>query len=348
VPGVEEGDFNLGYYSKLEKMRADENTIYSLLNKDGDLVEGTDNISKVVYDFYKELYTKELECWHTQNEFLSNVEKKLSEEEKEILDKDFTATELQSAMVDLKKNKSPGCDGLTKEFYDFFWDELCPLYVECLKEVEDTLSLTESQKLGLIRTSYKKNGRIHIENYRPITLLNVDLKIITRALAKRMAKVLPKLINDNQRCIPGRKIGKNMHIVQDLIDKINNDNGKGAFIFVDQEKAFDRISHAFILKTLQAFGFGENFIKWVRIIYADTKSQVKINGFLTPSFSIQRGVRQGCPLSALLYVLCSEVLAIAIRKNKSIVGYKYGSEEHKLSQYADDMTVVIVTGCISS
>ena len=158
-----------------------------------------------------------------------------------------------------------------------------------------------------------------------------------------MAGVLPKLVHDNQRCVPGRKITKNIHIVQDLIDVINKSNGKGALIFLDQEKAFDRISHTFIMKTLRAFGFGERFINWVKIVYSDTRSQVKINGFLTPSFAIERGVRQGCPLSALLYVLCAEVLGIAIRSNKNIHGFKYGNNEHKISQYADDMNAVVTT-----
>ena len=120
--------------------------------------------------------------------------------------------------------------------------------------------------------------------------------------------------------------------------------GKAAFIFLDQEKAFDRMSHQFIFKTLRTFGFGENFIKWVKIVYTNTKSAVKVNGFLTSEFSIERGVRQGCPLSALLYVLCAEVLAIEIRSNKQIVGYKYGiGKEQKISQYADDTNIVITT-----
>ena len=140
----------------------------------------------------------------------------LSEEERNKLDEEFTAEELGMSMKDLKKNKSPGSDGLTKEFYDFFWDMLCPFYMDCIKEIDEKLELTDSQKKGLIRISYKKNGRIYIENYRPITLLNVDLKIITRTLAKRMTTVLPKLIHENQRCIPGRKITKNIHILNTL------------------------------------------------------------------------------------------------------------------------------------
>ena len=289
------------------------------------------------------MYSKELEDTDAQDFFLQGVEKKLTEEDRRKLDDDFTKEEFQEALHELKKDKSPGCDGLTKEFYDFFWEKLQDVYLECIKEVEEVGELSELQKVGLIRISYKKNGRIHIGNYRPITLLNVDLKVLTRALAKRMMTVLPYLIHDNQTCVPGRKITKNIHIVQDLIDHINNIKGKGAFFFLDQEKAFDRISHSFMLKTLKAFGFGPGFMNWVRIVYTDTKSAVKVNGFLTPEFSIQRGVRQGCPLSALLYVLCAEVLGIAIRANSEIEGFKFNGKEHKLSQYADDMTVYIRT-----
>ena len=79
------------------------------------------------------------------------------------------------------------------------------------------------------------------------------------------------------------------------------------------------------------------------MIYNDTSSAVKVNGYITPSFSIERGVRQGCPLSSMLYVLCAEVLAIEIRTNEKIVGYKYnnGKDEHKITQYADDNAVCV-------
>ena len=108
-----------------------------------------------------------------------------------------------------------------------------------------------------------------------------------------------------------------------------------------EEKAFDRMSHTFIIKVLRKFGFGERFVRWVQILYTDITSAVKVNGYLTKEFPIKRGVRQGCPLSALIYVLCAEVLGIEIRKNEQIVGYKYNrnKNEHKLTQYADDKVV---------
>ena len=117
-------------------------------------------------------------------------------------------------------------------------------------------------------------------------------------------------------------------------------------IFLDQEKAFDRMSHNFIFKTLEKFGFGVNFINWAKTICKGTKSFVKVNGYETYEFDIERGVRQGCPLSAFLYVLAIEVLSTNIRKNKNIKGYKYKLKnltylEHKLAQYADDLKVCV-------
>ena len=117
----------------------------------------------------------------------------------------------------------------------------------------------------------------------------------------------------------------------------------GALIFLDQEKAFDRVDHGFLFKTLKAFGLGPNFINWVKVLYKDIQSMVKVNGSLTKPINITRGVRQGCPLSALLYILVAEVCGIAIRANKNIVGFKYGSYEHKILQYADDTTICVTT-----
>ena len=88
------------------------------MNSEGNIVEGTEKISDLIYNFYENLYTKEFECENTQNQFLKEVTVKLNEEEREILDKYFTIDELKDSMDDLKKNKSPWSDGLTKEFYD--------------------------------------------------------------------------------------------------------------------------------------------------------------------------------------------------------------------------------------
>ena len=96
--------------------------------------------------------------------------------------------------------------------------------------------------------------------------------------------MMSKLININQTCLPGRKIENNIHTIQNLIDHINNTDGELAVIFLDQEKAFDRMSHSFLLKTLKRFNFGEKFICWVKILLTNIKSFIKVNGFETFEF----------------------------------------------------------------
>ena len=286
---------------------------------------------------------KEPEVEHYQDEFLGKIDTFLSTEDREYLDKPITKAEIESSLKSIKKDKTPGPDGLTAEFLCFFWDELGDFYIEVLNEIFQDGELAVSQQKGLIKITYKKNGRQFLKNYRPITLLNTDLKLITKTLAKRLAKVLGNIIHENQKCVPGRNITENIHLTQDLIETILEENSSAACIFLDQEKAFDRMSHNFLFKTLNKFGFGENFIKWIRIFYKNVTSKVKVNGYVTEEIEIQRGLRQGCPLSALLYVICLEVLITNIRKNNMIKGFCLGNKEHKVSSYADDMNVVVTT-----
>ena len=110
---------------------------------------------------------------------------------------------------------------------------------------------------------------------------------------------------------------------------------------MDQEKAFDRVNHKFLFKVMESFGIGDNFVGWVRKIYSNATSVLGINGFFSEKIPLQRGVRQGCPLSALLYVLVIEVLAIQLRSNPNIVGFTIGGEKIVSVHYMDDTTIII-------
>ena len=195
---------------------------------------------------------------------------------------------------------------------------------------------------SVIKIIYKKTGEIFLlTNYRPISLINVDLKILTKALANRLKYILPSIIHVTQTAVYGRKIDQTVHLIRDLIDLANKDDEQAAFIFLDQEKAFDRVNHNFLYKTMRSFGIGEQFISWVRTIYSNASLILNINGFLSKRIPMNRGVRQGCPLSALLYVLVIEVLAIQLRVNPNIVGFKIGGEKIVSTHYVDDATIVI-------
>ena len=139
----------------------------------------------------------------------------------------------------------------------------------------------------------------------------------------------------------GRRIDYTVHLIRDIMDLINKDDSEGALIFLDQEKAFDRVEHEFLFKTMQAFGFGNGFIDCIRILYSNATTKIKVNGHLTNAIPLTRGLRQGCPLSPSLYVLIVEIFALQLRTNPNIVGFKVGGDKIVSMHYADDATIVI-------
>ena len=184
-----------------------------------------------------------------------------------------------------------------------------------------------------------------LKNWRPISLLNLDYKIATKALSNRLRKVLPLILSEDQTCgVPGRSIFENLFLLRDTIDYAQEKQLSAAVISLDQEKAFDRVNHAFLQRVLTKFNFGPSFRKWIGVVYTDITSVVINNGWLSSPFSLQRGVRQGCPLSPLLYCLVVETLGQAIRCDSSIQGIQIpGSQnkQSKVSQYADDTTLIL-------
>ena len=113
-------------------------------------------------------------------------------------------------------------------------------------------------------------------------------------------------------------------MIKDLVDLINKDDSEAALIFLDQEKAFDRVEHDFLFKTMAAFGFGSNFIDWIRVVYANASTKVKVNGHYTNPIFLKRGLRQRCPLSPSLCVLIIEIFALQLKTNPNIIGFKIG------------------------
>ena len=112
-------------------------------------------------------------------------------------------------------------------------------------------------------------------------------------------------------------------------------------LFIDFKKAFDTLDWNFLFKTLEVLNFGPQIVRWINTFYNDCSSCVMNNGYASWFFKLQRGVRQGCPLSGALFVLCAEILANAIRQDKTISGIKIFDREFKISQYADDTTVFV-------
>ena len=272
--------------------------------------------------------------------FFSIQSAKLNNEDKMLCEGLITVAECTTALNEMNLNKSPGSDGITVEFYKQFWDILKEHFVKSINYSFNNQSLTELQKQGLISLIPKPGKDLEqLSNWRPISLLNIDYKIATKSIANRMKKIISKIISQSQSgFIKGRYIGENIRLIQEVIDHLNMSNTDGLLLFVDFEKAFDSIDHTFIIKCLEHFNFGQDLIHWVRLFYTDIKGIISNNGYLSDSFLIQRGVRQGCPLSSFLFLICIETLSNYIDHCQEIEGIMIENNHIKQTLFADDAT----------
>ena len=268
---------------------------------------------------------------------------KLKDIEKDLCDKPITIEEISKALKELPNNKTPGSDGLTTEFYKFFWAKIKTTVHKGIIYAFNNSGLSIEQKRGILSIIPKKDKDTrYLNNWRPLTLLNTDYKILTKLLAMRLQKVLPSLISPDQTgYLKGRYIGENIRTIYDVIDYTKINNIPGMMVLIDFEKAFDSISWPFLFKTLEAFNFGEFFRKWINIIYSKPECCITNNGFASSFFTITRGIRQGCPISALLFILVVEIMSLHIKQNQNIVGIPVGDHCIKVSQLADDTTLFL-------
>lgn len=152
----------------------------------------------------------------------------------------------------MKQNKSPGNDGIPVEFYKMFWKHLKTYFYNALIHSLEEGELSTTQKCSILSLIYKKGALEKIENYRPISLTNIDYKIIACVFAKRLQKVMDNIINENQTgYIKGRFIGNNSRLILDILEYCENNNKDGILLFVDFQKAFDSVEWNFLFKTLQ-------------------------------------------------------------------------------------------------
>jgi ribonuclease HI len=189
----------------------------------------------------------------------------------------------------------------------------------------------------------KKNDRSEIANYRPITLLNTDYKIYSKALSIRLALAAPLAIHKTQAgFIPGRQISDQTQLVQMVIDYANKFESDGMIVALDQEKAYDKIAHDYMWRVLHTFKIPNEYINKIKNLYSHAKTQVCVNGEMSKPYKVKRGVRQGDPLSCLLFNLAIEPLAIALRKSE-LKGMNIPGEPERLieTMFADDTTVYL-------
>jgi len=351
VRWVEKGEKPTRYFYNLEKRNYERKNITQLKTRNGEITSNKEQIRTELDDFYSDLLkTKFPPNEYTDlndkfNDFLDGLEiPRLTEDEQLSLECETTLEELESVLKTFQNNKSPGKDGFTKEFYGSFFGILGNHLLNSYNEAFLRGDLSVSQRRGIISLIPKDDACLtEISNWRPITLLNVDYKIIAKVIGRRIEQILHKVIRPDQTgFIKGRYIGNNVRLLNDLMEYTDANRLLRIFLFIDFKKAFDNIEWSFIHNSLTLFNFGPVIRRWVYIFYNNVERGVMNCGYMTKYFSVSPGVRQGCSLSPLLFVLAVEVLALKIRQDKLCWGIKLPhNQEAKLSQFADDATLIV-------
>ncbi|CAM5166276.1 unnamed protein product, partial [Natator depressus] len=239
-------------------------------------------------------------------------------------------------------NKSPGMDGLTVEFYHAFWDILGPDLATVWTESLQGGVLPLSCRRAVLALLPKKGDLRDLRNWRPVSLLSTDYKIVAKAISLRLGSMLADVIHPDQTyTVPGCSIFDNLFLVRDLLELGHRDSLSLALLSLDQEKAFDRVDHGYLLGTLQAFGFGPQFVSFLRVLYASAECLVRLNWTLTEQVSFGRGVRQGCPLSGQLYTLAIEPFLCLLRRRLTGLVLREPELRLVLSAYADNVLLVV-------
>ena len=321
----EEGEKSSKYFFNLEKRNSKEKSWSKIFDKNGQSITGTQNIQKRQVEFYKDLYkSQNLSVNKAEKDFFladSQHTKKISENSKAMLDSDITFEELAKSLKKMKNNKSPGPDGIVTEFYKIYWNLIGNDLHEVICAGLEDEQLAYTQYLATIVLLYKKGPRPDIKNWRPIALLNNDYKLISKVFAERLKVVLPEIISQDQKgCVPGRYIGENIRMIDDLLSEIENQSPDSIILQLDQEKAFDRVEWDWLFNVLKHFNFGTIFIQNLKTLYKNAKVSIMTNGFQSEYFDISRGIRQGDSLSALLYIVQFEPLMSKIRQSKNVEG----------------------------
>uniref|UniRef100_A0A8C2GDM5 Reverse transcriptase domain-containing protein n=1 Tax=Cyprinus carpio TaxID=7962 RepID=A0A8C2GDM5_CYPCA len=339
---IDQMDAPSKYFFNLEKKNGQKRLIHALCSENGVLLSDPAEIRQRAVLFYQDLYRSELKSGICkENSFLENLPK-VSEEANGDLSKSLTLGELYKALQSMESGRAPGIDGLPVDFYKTFWVEMG---VDLLEVLNDCLSkgrLPLSCRRAVITLLPKKGDLTDIRNWRPVSLLCNEYKLLSKALANRLAGVLDQVIHPDQTyCVPGRSIFDNISFIRDIfyVSKLLNINC--GLVFLDQEKAFDRVEHSYLWSTLSAFGFCESFVDMIRVLYCDVESVLKINGGLCAPFRVLRGIRQGCSLSGMLYSLAIEPLLQQIRSKLCGLSLPVCDNKFYLSAYADDIVVLL-------
>ena len=318
-----------------------------LINEDNQLVNDASGIKHIIESFYKKLYSREQLNEGDIESLIANYNtpEQLSRTDLDDLDRPIELKEITKALQKMSNNKSPGPDGLPKEYYVVNFEHIKYDLLGVYHEMSLHDVLPHEFTTGIIKLLYKKGNSEELKNWRPISLLNVDLKILTSIIATRLSEISNKIIGEHQKCgVKGRYIFENNILIENILNnyEFNNNKSKmmegGIIMGLDMQKAFDRVDHAYLFKLLEKINIGHRMTEMIKLLYNQIHQLVETPYGHTNHIPIYRGIRQGCALSMILFTISIEPLLQMIDKKLEGIKIMRNCNIRTLA-YADDTVI---------
>lgn len=312
------------------------------LDHEGVICKDKDGIQRAFVAHYTNLFGDKGEPKETAAlKGLLQIAPELSTETKDWMEQPITKSEIDRAIESHAAHKTPGPDGLCAELYQHFRDQLSVFLFEVIREAYRRQALPPSflqSHMILIPKSKDEAQRRKVSSYRPIALSNVDYKIFAKVLARRLQHIICQLVGDHQTCgIKGRAIQTNIHVARTILENSPAEGSQIAMIHIDLEKAFDRVCHRVLWEVLNKANVGNIVFEGVKMAYSGCTTRLVINNSLSEKINVLSSVRQGCPMSSLLFCLYLEPLCLSVIRSEHVEGYTMGNVEVKVLAYADDV-----------
>ncbi|XP_057775476.1 uncharacterized protein LOC130994451 [Salvia miltiorrhiza] len=341
-----DGDVNSNYFHKVINGRRLKNDISGLQVRDRWLEEPEEVKQEIRTHFQNQFKEREMIRPHIPEDFVSM---KISNDMKTKLEQQFTEEEVKAAVWNCDGRKSPGPDGFNFLFFKTCWEIIKEDLIEVMKEFHSHGKLVKGSNPSFIVLIPKKNTTSELKDFRPISLINCLYKVIAKILALRMKQVIHSIISDCQSAfVEGRFILDGVISLNEIIDEVKKRKKRLTLFKVDFAKAFDTVDWKFIDLMLEKMNFSQKWRNWISECLGSATANVLVNGSPSGEFRLERGLRQGDPLSPFLFLVAAEGLHLiterVVQKNL-LEPAECGNGAIRIShlQYADD-TIFVVSG----